>query len=98
MGALTVKKSRTKRFNLRATSQQEKLIRSVAKHKGVSVTDFILASACQRAEQVLADRREFVLSASQWKAFVEALDRPVQLKPRMARLLSEPSILERRRE
>jgi uncharacterized protein (DUF1778 family) len=95
MSSLTAKKSRSKRFNLRATSLQEKLIRSVAKHNGVSVTDFILASACERAEQVLADRREFVLPASQWKAFLEALDRPVQPKPRMAKLLSEPSILDR---
>ena len=95
MSSLTAKKSRTKRFNLRATAQQEKLIRSVAKHNGINVTDFILESACERAEQILADRREFVLSASQWKAFQEALDRPVRLKPRMRRLLSEPSILER---
>ncbi|OGR89623.1 MAG: hypothetical protein A2992_02250 [Elusimicrobia bacterium RIFCSPLOWO2_01_FULL_59_12] len=95
MSSMTVKKSRTKRFNLRATAQQEKLIRSVARQNGVSVTDFILKSAYERAEQVLADRREFVLSASRWKAFLEALDRPVQPKPRLARLLAEPSLFER---
>jgi uncharacterized protein (DUF1778 family) len=31
----------------------------------------------------------------QWKAFVAALERPAQVKPRLRRLFSEPSVLER---
>ncbi len=42
------------------------------------------------------DQRRFLLSAGQWKAFVAALDRPPQPNPRLRRLLSEPSILDRR--
>jgi uncharacterized protein (DUF1778 family) len=34
------------------------------------------------------------LNAEQWEAFVAALDRPVQLKPRLRRLFKEPSVLE----
>ena len=81
--------TRTRRINLRATDRQEKLIRIGAKTTGVSVTDFILESACSQAEHVLADKREFAASPKQWKAFVEALDRPAQIKPELARLLSE---------
>jgi uncharacterized protein (DUF1778 family) len=44
---------------------------------------------------VLADKREFIASAKQWKTFVEALDRPAQIKPELARLFSETGILER---
>jgi uncharacterized protein (DUF1778 family) len=80
---------RTRRINLRATNHQEKLIRTGAESAGVSVTDFILESACLQAEHVLADKREFVASPKQWKAFVEALDRPARVKPELARLFSE---------
>lgn len=79
---------RTRRINLRATNRQEKLIRTGAKTTGVSVTDFILESACLQAEHVLADKREFAASPKQWKTFIEALDRPARVKPELARLFS----------
>ena len=80
---------RSRRLNLRATQRQEKLIRAGAAARSVSVTDFILQSACMQAEHALADRRDFIASPAQWKAFVEALDRPAQIKPALARLFSE---------
>src|SRR6266480_6220859 len=86
---------RAKRINLRATDRQEKLIRTGAEMTGLSVTDFILDSACLQAEHVLADKREFVVSPKQWKVFVEALDRPAQIKPELARLFSETGVLGR---
>ena len=46
------------------------------------------------AAQTLADRRQFVLSDAQWQAFQEALDQPVQSKPRLKKLLSEPGVLD----
>ncbi len=96
MATTTIRRtSRSKRFNLRATDRQEKLIRTVAKQQGMNVTEFILESACKEAEQTLVDQQQFNLSPSQWKAFTEALDRPVQAKPRLQRLLSEPSVLEK---
>src|SRR5205809_8061793 len=86
---------RAKRINLRATDRQEKLIRTGAEMTGLSVTDFILDSACLQAEHVLADKREFVVSPKQWKVFVEALDRPAQTKPELARLFSKTAVLGR---
>ena len=86
---------RTRRINLRATDRQEKLIRTGAETTGLSVTNFILDSACSQAERVLADKREFIASPKQWRAFVEALDRPAQIKPELARLFSETGVLER---
>jgi len=47
------------------------------------------------AEQALADQRRFALDPEQWNAFVAALDRPIQLKPRLRRLFSELSVLEK---
>src|SRR5215470_3049085 len=83
---------RTKRINLRATDRQEQLIRTGANTSGLSVTDFILDSACLHAEHLLAEKREFIASPKQWKAFVEALDRPAQIKPELIRLFSEPVV------
>ena len=80
---------RSRRINLRATDRQEKLIRTGAETTGVNLTDFILESACLQAEHVLADKHDFVATPKQWRAFVEALDRPARAKPALARLFSE---------
>jgi len=83
------------RLNLRASAQQDALIRQAAESVGRSVTEFVLDSACASAEHVLADRNRFVLDGEAWKHFMAALDRPVTDRPRLKRLLSEPSIIER---
>ena len=69
-------------------------MRRGAQERGESLTDFIIQSACAEAERTLADQRRFSLDADQWNAFVAALDRPVQTKPRLRRLFAEPSVLE----
>jgi uncharacterized protein (DUF1778 family) len=53
-----------------------------------------MPSRTDAAEETLADRRLFRLDDNQWKAFIDALNRPVMPKPRLARLLSEKSVLE----
>ena len=95
MPAPSRKTARTRRLNIRATERQEKLIRTGAQTRGVSITEFILESACLQAEHVLADKRHFVVSPRQWEAFVEALDRPARVKPALARLFSESIVLKR---
>ena len=80
------KTGRNRRFNIRATPRQERLIRTGAETSGVSITDFILQSACLQAEHVLANQRDFVASPKQWEAFVEILDRPAQVKTELASL------------
>jgi uncharacterized protein (DUF1778 family) len=53
------------------------------------MTDFVLDSASNAAEQVLADRRWFLLDEDAWTAFSDALERPVVVKPRLQALLAE---------
>jgi uncharacterized protein (DUF1778 family) len=89
MATPTVREKRTRRVNLRTTERQERLIRTGATARGVSVTEFVLQSACLQAEQALADQNEFVASPKQWQAFLQALDRPARAKPELARLFSE---------
>ena len=85
----------TERFNLRATPDQAAMIRAAANlGQERNVTDYILSCATMVAEQRLMARTELRLSSDQYQAFVAALDRPVQDKPRLRRLMRDPSILE----
>ena len=95
MASSLSRQSKDRRINLRATSVQESLIRAAADKRGLSMTDFVLESACTRAEETIADQVHFVLSDKQWKAFNDALERPARTRPRLRKLLTEPSILER---
>lgn len=45
------------------------------------------------AYQTLADRRQFALNDAQWDEFQQAIERPVQAKPRLTNLLSTPGVL-----
>lgn len=81
--------AREARLNVRATARQNTLIRLAAQASNKTVTDFILDSASNAAEQVLADRRWFMLDEPAWAAFQDLLERPAVIKPRLADLLSE---------
>src|SRR5271165_6431946 len=87
---------RNRRFQLRATASEEKLIKVAADRQGVNVTEFILRSAREKAEQSLADQTRFVLDDKRWRAFMAALDRPAQDKPRLRRLFREGHVAKRR--
>ncbi len=63
----------------------------------MNVTDFILRSACEKAEQTLGETTRIVVDETQWKAFMTALDRPVKDKPRLRRLFQEPHVTKRGR-
>jgi uncharacterized protein (DUF1778 family) len=87
---------RDRRFQLRATASEETLIKVAAERQGINITDFIMRSACEKAEQALADQTRFVVDEKQWNAFMAALDRPPRNKPRLRRLFTEPHVAKRR--
>lgn len=92
--ATTERGHRDSRLNLRASQQQQQLIRSAAAALDKSMTDFVLESATANAERVLADRRWFVLSGEDWERFEALLDTPALDTPKLKRLLSEPTIFD----
>jgi uncharacterized protein (DUF1778 family) len=85
--------SKTERIDVRASGQVKVLLQEAAAACHKSVSEFLLDAGVTAAEQALADRRQFVLGEAQWQAFQEALDRPVQSKPRLKKLLREPGAL-----
>lgn len=85
------KTSRTARFGFRATAHQESLIRKAAEITGKNVTEFVLASACEAAENTLTDQKIFFADDESFRAFQEILERPAQTKPELRELLTKRS-------
>ena len=92
---MPIAKRKEHRIHLRASERDVSTINRAAASAGISVSTFILESASERAERMLADQRHFVLSDEQWRAFTKALDEPARHLPRLEKLLREPSVLER---
>lgn len=70
--------ARSARLGLRATPEQEAVLRRAAEVSHKSLTDFILDSACLAAEQTLLDQRLFMVSGGQYQALMDLMDRPEQ--------------------
>src|SRR5438105_3009090 len=92
--AVARREPKVERVELRASSRQTAVIRHAAEATGKTISAFMLDAAYLEAQRALADRRLFSLDAKQWERFVEALDRPTTKKPRLRRLMHEPSVLE----
>jgi uncharacterized protein (DUF1778 family) len=91
---MSARTNRTEKLDLRLTASAKRALQSAAQASHKTVSDFVLESALERADTVLADRQVFRLDERRWNAFMAALDAPVKPLPRLARLLSEPSVLD----
>jgi len=83
--------ARSARLGLRATAEQEAVLRHAAQVAHKSLTDYILDSACLAAEQTLLDQRLFMVTGSQYQALIDLLDQPEQENEGLARLFSRPA-------
>lgn len=91
---MAVPEAKSERIEVRTTPGVKALLQSAAASSHKNVTDFLLEAGITAAEEALVDRRLFRLDEAQWRAFQDALDRPVVAKPRLARLLAKKSVLE----
>ncbi|HMW24022.1 MAG TPA: DUF1778 domain-containing protein [Burkholderiaceae bacterium] len=83
--------ARSARLGLRATPEQEAVLRRAAEVAHKSLTDFILDSACLAAEQTLLDQRLFMASGQQFDALMDLLDRPEQPSEGLRDLFARPA-------
>lgn len=86
-------KIKAERIEVRATATVKQLLQDAAQSVHKNVSEFLLDAGIVAANAALADRRQFVLGEAEWAAFQAALDRPVQAKPRLKKLLTEPGLL-----
>ncbi len=70
--------TKTYRFDARLTAGQKLLIQRAADLEGRSMTDFVLQSAHDAAEQSIRKHTALVLSARESESFVAALLNPRQ--------------------
>lgn len=84
---------RSKRINVRASAKEAELMRRGAAQRNLTLTDFIVKSACMEAEETLADQRVFTLPPDRWAAFMNALDHPPRVHPRLQELFEQPTTL-----
>jgi uncharacterized protein (DUF1778 family) len=84
---LAMSTTKTSRLNLRVAPADDALLRQAADLSGETMSEFLVESARERAERLVADRTRFVLDEEQWFAFLEALDRPAEVKPALRELI-----------
>jgi len=79
---------RSNSLRLRITPQQKAVLRLAAEVLNKSMTDFILDSAYQAAEQTLLDQRLFPVTGQRSQALLALLGRPAQDNPGLKDLFS----------
>jgi len=85
--------TKSERIDVRASAPVKQLLQAAACVAQKNVSEFLLEAGINAANQTLAERLRFELAPAQWDAFQQALDRPVQAKPQLAKLLNAPGLL-----
>lgn len=78
-------------INLRALPEQRDLIDQAASLLGKNRSDFMLETACERAQAVVLDQVFFSLDADKFRRFTELLDAPPGPNPGLERLMAVKS-------
>lgn len=69
---------KTERIEARVRPADKAFIEDAASHLGISVADFLVSSARERAEEIIRRRNQVELSRRDQEAFVDALLNPPQ--------------------
>jgi len=88
-----VQHTKSERIDVRASRQAKALLQEAARASHKNVSEFLLDAGIAMAHETLAQQRLFMLDDEQWEQFQAALDRPVQSKPALRKLLTEPGVL-----
>ncbi|MBX3575740.1 MAG: DUF1778 domain-containing protein [Rhizobiaceae bacterium] len=84
--------ARTEKLDLRLSAASKRKLAAAATAERRTVSDFVLASALDRADEALAGRRDFQLDAAAWQDLLAALDAPPRDLPELRKLLREPGL------
>lgn len=78
------------RLQIRVDPTDKSLLERAAAASHLNVSAFVLQAAAARAEEILVERHTISLSASDARAFDEALQRPARVNERLAEVLRQP--------
>ena len=82
---------RERRFNMRVTDDQERILRAAADLSGETLTGFVLSAATERAADVVARAQRIEISAEAFGRFVAALDGSAEDMATVRRYAGKPS-------
>ena len=85
---------RTEKLDLRLSRDDKQRIIRAAQAMDRTVSEFVLESALDRADEAKPDKSFLALDTKQWQAFMTALDAPPPSTPRLKKLLRTPSVFE----
>lgn len=86
---------RTATLDLHLSPEAKETLQAAAQIAHLSVSEFVLESALERASATLASRTRFGLDAERWQAFLSALDAPPRELSRLKKLFQEPGAIDR---
>jgi len=89
MDAATAQPTKTQRINLRVTEDIKREIVTAAGMLNMTVSDFILKSSHERAEQVIYEAETITLDDASRDAFLDLLDNPPEPSDRLKALINE---------
>jgi uncharacterized protein (DUF1778 family) len=84
----SAKSAKSERLGVRATPQQQVLLRRAAQTARKSVTEFILDSACRAAEETLLDQRLFIVDPEAGEQLLDLMDQPPAPNEGLSNLMS----------
>lgn len=76
---------------MRVLPEQKALISQAAEILNMDRNAFILSTVCREAEEVLLNRRVFLLDDKAFDHFEKSLEMPILSSPKLDQLLSEKS-------
>lgn len=82
---------RSRRMDLRTTTEERELIDRAVIASGTDLTDFVVTHASEAARRILADRDHFGLDPSALTQWEEINARPARDLPGLRRLMQRPS-------
>ncbi len=87
----TEKSSKKQRWDFRVHGSSDALVTEAAVLTGVTKTDFVVASAVDRAQAVIAEHQKVTMSPENFTRFVESLDAAPVAVPELVELFSRSS-------
>lgn len=92
------REAKSDRLYLRVSERQRQAIGEAAEAVDKDLTSFVLEAAMVEAQRIVTERQIFPVDAAGWAELSRRLEEPPALpskKPRLKKLLREPSVLER---
>jgi uncharacterized protein (DUF1778 family) len=90
------KARKNERLSLRVSMVEKTTLESASQSVSMTTSEFVIRQAMAAAEEILADRTRFLLSADQWEAFSARLDQPPRAIPAIKKLMAEPAPFDER--